>query len=75
MIFESDFEVTEEQKEKYIEVVKEKNNGSLEDILSIKLEEDGDHVKIHYKKNGEPKFERIRRINKVVPSLQWCRVE
>ena len=69
--FKSDFPVNDEEKQFYIEeAMKETKVNSPDDIKTIKLIQDGEDVIMDIQLVAQPKFERIRRINKMVPSLR-----
>ena len=62
IIFTSNFDITEDQKQKYIESIVKEKNCSIDDIdtINAKLLED-DNVELEFTIKGKP-FERIRRI-------------
>lgn len=62
MEFKADFEITDEQKEKYLAAIAKEKNCKIEEISSVKatLNKD-DTVDLDFQIDGR-KFERIRRI-------------
>lgn len=63
MQIKSNFEMSKEEQEKYLSIIKEKE-GSLDNINNVKfvLNDDGVNVDVYYSIKSPTKFERIRRI-------------
>ena len=63
IVFKTDLkDITEDEKQKYLDFVAEHNNNSFDGISQIAvIKKEDNNVEIRWHKN-EPKFERIRRI-------------